>query len=98
MAPDERKARFFLVSFVLVPFLNILQCNKCNYIQKIRKNWCKDNVGQRYLGSLRKDNDDGNGNGKKAIALDKQNNNYALASRFFVHFSAVVARIQRETD
>ena len=49
------------------------------------------------LGSLRKDYDDGNENGKKAIGLDKQNNNFARASRFFVHFSAVVARLQRET-
>ena len=46
-------------------------------------------------GSLR--NDDGNENGKKEIGLDKQNNNFARASRFFLHFSAVVARLQRET-
>ena len=46
------------------------------------------------IGSLR---NDGNENGKKAIGLDKQNNNFARASRFFVHFSAVVARLQRET-
>ena len=32
--------------------------------------------------------DDGNENGKKAIGLDKQNNNFA---RFFAHFFAVVA-------
>ena len=32
-----------------------------------------------------------------ATGLDKQNNNFARASRFFVHFSAVVARLQRET-
>ena len=49
------------------------------------------------MGSLRNDDDDGNGNGKKARGLDKQNNNFARASRFFVHFSAVVARLQRET-
>ena len=48
------------------------------------------------VGSLRNDNDEGNENGKKAIGLDKQNNNFARASRFFVHFSAVVARLQRE--
>ena len=36
-------------------------------------------------------------NGKKAIGLDKQNNNFARASRFVVHFSAVGARLQRET-
>ena len=38
--------------------------------------------------------DDGNENGKKAIGLDKQNNNFA---RFFAHFFAVVARLRRET-
>ena len=45
--------------------------------------------------SLRNDDDDGNENGKKAIGLDKENNNFARASRFFVHFSAVVAQLQR---
>ena len=54
------------------------------------KNW------QRLvLESLRNDYDDGNENGKKATGLDKQNNNFARASRFFVHFSVVVARVQR---
>ena len=42
------------------------------------------------------DDDNGNENVKKAIGLDKQNN-FARASRFFVHFSAVFARLQRET-
>ena len=45
----------------------------------------------------RNDDGDGNENGKKATGLDKQNNNFARASRFFVHFSAVFARLQRET-
>ena len=49
------------------------------------------------LGSLRNDYDDGNEKSKKAIGLDKQNNNFARALRFFVHFSAVVARLQHET-
>ena len=49
------------------------------------------------LGSLRNDEDDVNENGKKAIGLDKQNNSFARASRFFVHFTAVVAGLQRET-
>ena len=43
------------------------------------------------LGSLRNHDDDGNENGKKAIDLDMKNNNFARISRFFVHFSAVVA-------
>ena len=37
------------------------------------------------LGSLSNDDGDGNKNGKKAIGLDWQNNNSALASRFLVH-------------
>ena len=47
----------------------------------------------------RMNNDDGDGkeNGKKAIGLDWQNNNFARASRFFVHFFAVAARLQRES-
>ena len=40
---------------------------------------------------------DVNENGKKSVDLDKQNNNFAGASRFFVRFSAVVARLQCET-
>ena len=36
-----------------------------------------------HWGSLRNDDGGGNENGKKAIGLDKQNNNFASASRFF---------------
>ena len=51
------------------------------------------------IGNLSHDDGDGgdNDNGKKAIGLDSQNNNFARASRFFVHFFAVVAWQQRET-
>ena len=45
------------------------------------------------LGSLRNDDGDGNENGKKAI---EQKYNFARVSRFFVHFFAVTARLQRE--
>ena len=43
-------------------------------------------------------NDDGNGNEsiKKRHPIIKQNNNSARASRFFVHFFAVTARLRRE--
>ena len=37
-----------------------------------------------HWGSLRNDGGGGNENGKKAIGLDKQNNNFARASRFLV--------------
>ena len=38
------------------------------------------------IGSLSNDDGDVNENGEKAIGLDWQNNNFARASRFFVHF------------
>jgi len=46
--------------------------------------------------------DDGNGNGngnedvKKAVGLDKQNNNSERASHFFLHFFAVSVRLRSE--
>ena len=54
---------------------------------------CKDreSVRSRRLevtGNLSNDDGDGNENGKKAIGLSLQNNNFARASRFFVHFFA----------
>ena len=50
---------------------------------------CEHDYGQ-ILGSLSND-DGGNECGKK------NNNNFARASRFFVHFLAVVARLQRKS-
>ena len=38
------------------------------------------------------------GRRQKAIDLDWQNNNFAHESRFFVHFFAVTARLQRESS
>ena len=43
------------------------------------------------LGSLSNDDGDGNENGKRAIGVDWQNNYFARAARFFVHFFAVTA-------
>ena len=50
------------------------------------------------MGSLSNDDGDGNENGKKVNGLYKQNNNFARASRSFVHFLAVVASLRLETD
>ena len=41
-------------------------------------------------------NDDGDG--EKANKFREQNNTFARAPRFFVHFLAVVARLRRETS
>ena len=49
------------------------------------------------IASLSIDDGDGNENSKKAIGLAQQNNNFARASRFVVHFSAVLARLRRES-
>ena len=59
----------------------------------------KISIGYSLIWSLSNndDNDDVNENGKKAKGLDQQNNNFARASRFFVHFFAVTARLRRET-
>ena len=49
------------------------------------------------IGSLSNDDGDVKENANNAIGLDWQSNNFARASRFFVHFFAVVARLQRES-
>ena len=57
--------------------------------------------GQEWwiLASLSKDDGDGDSNEKekKARDLDLQNNNFARASPFFVHFFADAGRLQRES-
>ena len=45
------------------------------------------------LGSLSNENGDGNENGRR-----QKKKNFARVSRVFVHFFAVVARLQRETS
>ena len=49
------------------------------------------------LGSSSNDNGEGNDNVKKVVRLDLQNNNFARALRFFLHFFAVTARPQRKS-
>ena len=49
------------------------------------------------LASLSNDDGVSNENGNKAIGLNWQNNNFARASRLFVHFSAVTARLPNLT-
>ena len=50
------------------------------------------------MGSFSNNDGGGNENGKKAIGLYEQNNDFARASRFFVHFLAVVASLWLETS
>jgi len=46
--------------------------------------------------TLRNDDGNDNKNGRKAIGLDWQNNNFARASHLFVHFLAFVAQLRHE--
>ena len=48
------------------------------------------------LGSFGNDDGDDKEDVKKAIGLDWQNNNFARASCFFVHFFTFLARLRRE--
>ena len=48
------------------------------------------------IGSSSNDYGDVSKNGKTGIGLDWQNNSSARASRFFLHFFAVTARLRRE--
>ena len=57
----------------------------------------EENRRYLFLGSLSHEDGDVDENAKKAIGLDWQNNNFARASRFFVHFFAVTARLRRQT-
>ena len=54
-----------------------------------KRSIAEESVPSTTVGSLRNHDGDGNENGNKAIGLEKQNNNFTRASRFFVHFSAV---------
>ena len=53
------------------------------------------NQGAKAIGRLSHNNSNINENGKEAMGLDKHNN-FAHASRFFVHFFAVVERLCHE--
>ena len=50
----------------------------------------------RFL-ELASDASDGNEDGNKEVALDWQNNNFAVCITFLVHFFAVAAQLQCES-
>ena len=84
----EKLGQFFFSSFIsaLAKIINkllwlVLPGNIILYLQ--------NSTGT--LGSSSKDDRDGNEDGKKAMGLDWQKKNFARASRFFIHFFAVVA-------
>ena len=50
----------------------------------------------RLIGSFSDDDGDGKENVQKTIRFIEQNNKFARASRFFLHFFAVTAPLRRE--
>ena len=58
--------------------------------------WAPLWMGVRIIQSFSNDDGDGNENVKKANSCIEQNNKFARASRFFVHFFAVTAPLRRE--
>ena len=82
------KIRFKKVSQLLPCTTRLTGLSREHVTQRLlHKRW-------RYMiiACLSNDDGDGNENGKKAIGLDWQNNNFARASRNFVHFFAVISR------
>ena len=53
---------------------------------------------QHWVRSFSDKDGDGNENGKKAMGLYQQNNNFAHASHFFVYFLAIIASLRDETS
>ena len=53
-------------------------------------------TAKETLGSFSNDGGDGKEDVKKSNRFITQNNNFARASRFFVHFFTVLARLRRE--
>ena len=77
----------FLTGLSPILFALTVDSEELNIVRQVCISW----------GRLNNHEGDGNENSKEAIGLDWQNNNFARASRFFVHFFAVVARLQHET-
>ena len=77
---------------------NSRNCNSTNSVTSILVSLAaaalRDDT--RELWQLGNDDGDGNEDVKKAIGLYQQHNNFASASRFFVHFFTVLARLRRE--
>ena len=77
-----------------------LQCYRVLCILPNRRNVSfslEENLRAEMVKNLSNDDGDGNENGKKAIGLDRQNSSFVRVWRFFVHFFAAIARLQRES-
>ena len=94
----KKKGKQNLKNFLAVQFPTYYSRNSTNgHLSKTCSFFLADSpcMDSYTLGSLSNDDGDVNENGKKAIDLDWQNNNFAHAPRFFVYFFTVVARLRR---
>ena len=99
---SEYRSQISLNSFVIFSTLPRLQMYKTKDINGEQKYdvtlpWYQ-NFWITTIGNLTKDDGDGNENGKIQQVQISKNNNVARASRFFVRFLAVVARLRHETS
>ena len=68
----------------------------CNRLSQYDTSFWKTQGGKYLLGTLRSNDAVGNENVKKTNRFNKQNNNFARATPFFVHFFPVFARLRFE--
>ena len=71
-------------------------CASGKWLNQAETNYKTSHIFER-LWSLSNDDTNRNDTGNNVIGLNWQNNNSARASRFFVHFFAVTAQLQRES-
>ena len=74
----------------------ILKTEHCDIPDLPGGDWSLTSNRKQIIGSLSNDDADGNENGKKAIGLISKTATLHVHHDFFVHFFAVVARLQRE--
>ena len=102
-APFPGECCLKLVAYTGRPRPNPVSDRRLHHLELIKTEINRRNtqslkqVSHSISGSLSNDDADGNENGKKAIGLISKNNNFARASRSFVHFFAVVAQLRRES-
>ena len=90
-------------TFSFVP-INLHRCWSCEWKHSIEERSMTSRYHGRKIfwsqqqGAFKsKDDGDGNENGKKAIGLLWQYDNFASTSRFFVYFLTIVTRLRHET-
>ena len=102
-APFPGECCLKLVAYTGRPRPNPVSDRRLHHLELIKTEINRRNtqslkqVSHSISGSLSNDDADGNENGKKAIGLISKTTTLHVHHAFFVHFFAVVARLQRES-